>query len=333
LAIDFHAHWIPQALAKGLRARPAVPRIESMPTGEDFVSWQGRMPAGPLLDLEARAEFMDRHGVEMQVLSLAGLFGVDCLPARESMPLVTAFNDAAASLGERFAALAALPLADLPLACRELERAHALGLRGAILPADAFASLAVAERFRPLFEVANHLNCHFFIHPGPLEPQPERHLRGLRLDSAWERRIVLETQARLSDAVVTLCLSGFLDAYPDVSIHVANLGGAIPFLVERMEEVRRAQMNEPEPPSRRLGRCYVDTASFGSRGIEMAVACFGRERVLFGSDCPVFDTGRMLACIGAARLDADTQRLILAGNAQRLLNPLCQIKRAPAGAL
>jgi uncharacterized protein len=333
LAIDFHAHWIPPALADRLRERRAAPRIEATAEGEDFVSWHGRMPAGPLLELEARGELMDPHGVEMQVLSLAGLFGIDCLPACESLPLVTAFNDAAAAVDDRFAGLAALPLADLPLACRELERAHALGLRGAILPADGFASLAVAERFRPLFETANRLNCHFFIHPGPLEPQPERHLRGVGLDSAWERRIVLETQARLSDAVVTLCLSGYLNAYPDVSIQVANLGGAIPFLIERMEEVRRAQMNEPESPSRRLGRCYVDTASFGPRGVEMAMACFGRERVLFGTDCPVFDTGRMLAAIRASRLDADAQQLILAGNAHRLLNRRSQTKRAPAGAL
>jgi uncharacterized protein len=329
LAIDFHAHWIPPALADALRARRAAPRIEAMQTGEDFVSWQGRMPAGPLLQLEARRELMDRHGVEMQVLSLAGLFGIDCLPARESLPLVTAFNDAAATVGEPFAALAALPLADLALACRELERAHALGLRGAILPADGFASLAMAERFRPLFETANRLDCHFFIHPGPLEPQPERHLRGIRADSAWERRIVLQTQARLSEATVTLCLSGYLDAYPGVSIQVANLGGTIPFLIERMEEVRRAQMNEPEPPWRRLRRCYVDTASFGPLGVELAVACFGRERVLFGTDCPVFDTGRMLAAIGSTRLDADAQQLIRAENARRLLKRPSQTKGRP----
>src|SRR5262245_62821800 len=115
---------------------------------------------------------MRRHGVAMQVLSLAGLFGIDCLPIDESAPLVTAVNDAAAAacLAEPggFAALAALPLADIVVACRELERTRALGLRGAILPADGFASLAAAERFKPLFAAGNRLGSHFFVHPGPL---------------------------------------------------------------------------------------------------------------------------------------------------------------------
>jgi predicted TIM-barrel fold metal-dependent hydrolase len=320
-AIDLHAHWIPPELAQQLRRRRVAPRIEATADGELFVTWQGRRPFRPLGDLDDRRMLMRRHGVGMQVLSLAGLFGIDCLPVDESAPLVSAFNDAAAAACRadpgRFAALAALPLADIGAACRELDRMQALGLRGAILPADGFASLAAAERFKPLFAAANRLGSHFFVHPGPIAAQPERPIYDLQTDQAWQRRIVLEAQARLSEAIVTLNLSDYLTPYGGVSVQVANLGGTIPFLVERMDEVSRS--GGGDLPSTRMRHCYVDTASFGPRAIELAVACFGADRVLFGTDCPIFATDRALGALAEARLDERSRELVLAGNARRLL--------------
>ena len=194
---------------------------------------------------------------------------------------------------------------------------QALGLRGAILPADGFASLAAAERFKPLFAAANRLGSHFFVHPGPIAAQPERPIYDLQTDQAWQRRIVLEAQARLSEAIVTLNLSDYLTPYGGVSVQVANLGGTIPFLVERMDEVSRS--GGGDLPSTRMRHCYVDTASFGPRAIELAVACFGADRVLFGTDCPIVATDRALGALAEARLDERSRELVLAGNARRLL--------------
>jgi len=322
MTIDCHAHWIPPALADALRRRRAAPRIVATPNGERFFTYQGNRPFDDALgDLEARRSFMRGHGVAMQVLSLAGLFGVDCLPSEESVPLVRAFNDALVEAQrvspDEFAGLAALPLADVPLACSELERACALGLRGAILPADGFRTLADAAPYRPLFEVGERLRCHFFIHPGPVDQPPEVQVRDIREDNAWLRRIVLQTQARLSEVLVTLNFSDYLDPYPNVTVQVANLGGTIPFLIERMDEVARGDSGIPLP-STLPSRCYVDTASFGPRAIELAVALFGAERVVLGTDCPIFDTARMLGSLADARLDAETRERIRFGNARRL---------------
>lgn len=322
--VDFHAHWIPPALAAALRKRRGTPRIEAASDGERLVTYLGTRPFGPELgDLAARRDLTSRCGITLQVLSLAGLFGVDCLPVEESVPLVAAFNNAVAwatrAYPRCFAGVAALPLADLPLACSELERAHAMGLRGAILPADGFTTRAAADRFLPLFEAGSRLQSHFFIHPGPVEPQPELDLRKAGDDNAWQRHIVLATQARLSEVVTTLELTDFLDPFPNVTVQVANLGGTIPFLVERMDAVAQSGAAGEPLPSARLRRCYVDTASFGSRAIETAVACFGAHRVLLGTDCPMFDAEKMIKAVAEARLDDATRELLLSRNAQRLL--------------
>jgi predicted TIM-barrel fold metal-dependent hydrolase len=329
MAIDCHAHWIPPELAENLRTRRTAPRIEDSPEGEVFVTYQGRREFHSLGSVDGRLALMDKNRVQMQVISLASLFGVDSLPLQESLPLVTAFNDGVAVLCQtyptRFAAIAALPLADIRAACRELERSHALGLRGAILPADGFATLAAAEPYRPLFAVANRLRSHFFVHPGPIEPQPERIVTKTGTDNAWQRRIALQAQARLSEVTVTLDLSDFLDPYPDVTVQIANLGGSIPFLAERMDAVHRDNSNGEATgllPSERLRRCYVDCSSFGSRAIELAVSCFGADRILLGTDCPIFDTAHMLQSIADARIDPQARHLLLDGNAHRIFRGL-----------
>jgi predicted TIM-barrel fold metal-dependent hydrolase len=323
VVIDCHAHWIPPEVAGALRRRRAAPRIADTPDGERFITYQGnRRFDARLGDLDARRSLMRRQGVATQVLSLAGLFGIDCLPVAESDPLVRAFNDALMqaqrAFPEEIAGLAALPLADVGLACAELERACGAGIRGAILPADGFRTLAGAARFAPLFHVAERAGCHFFVHPGPIEPPPEVQVRGVLDDSAWQRRIVLDTQARLSEVMVTLNLSGYLDPYPNVTVQVANLGGTLAFLLERMDEVAREQPGNQPPPSERASRCYVDTASFGPRAIELAVACFGAERVILGTDCPIFDTPRMLKSLAESRLDTKTRERVCYQNAHEL---------------
>jgi predicted TIM-barrel fold metal-dependent hydrolase len=325
MTIDCHAHWIPPLLAEALRRRRAAPRIVSTEDGERFFTYQGNRPFNAALsDLEARRALMRGYGVETQVLSLAGLFGVDCLPVEESVPLVRIFNDAVVEAQREFPnaflGLAALPLADIRLACAELERACMRGLRGAILPADGFRTVATAARFSPLFEVGERLRAHFFVHPGPVEPLQEVQVRDVRGDDAWQRHIVLETQARLSEVMMTLNFSDYLNPYPAVTVQIANLGGTIPFLLERMDEVTRERPGVPLP-SMKPSHCYVDTASFGARAIELAVACFGADRIVLGTDCPIFDSARLLKALADARLDIDTLERIRFRNARDLLAP------------
>jgi predicted TIM-barrel fold metal-dependent hydrolase len=323
MVIDCHAHWIPPAVADALRRRRAVPRIDSTQAGEIFVSYQGARPFDAALgDLEHRRSLMRRSRIDVQVLSLAGLFGIDCLPADESVPLVHAFNDAVIEVQRtdphEFIGLAALPLVDIALACAELERSCAAGLRGAILPADGFRTLTSAARFLPLFEVGERHRCHFFVHPGPVESPPEANVRDTGYDNGWHRRIVLETQARLSEVMMTLNQSDYLDAFPHVTVQVANLGGTIAFLYERMDEVSRERGEGFRLALASLSRCYVDTASFGPRAIEMAVACFGEERVLLGTDCPIFDAGRLMNSLVDTNLAPATCERIRSGNALAL---------------
>jgi len=324
VSIDWHCHWLPPDLAEALRARASAPRIVAEPGGERLEVYRESLPVGPeLIEIGRRVGFMDRHGVARQVLSLPGLFGIDSLPVEDAAPLARAFNDALATAiaerPERFAGFAALPLADPAAAVEEFKRALARpGFVGAILPADGFLTRAEADRLAPILEAADRAAAHLFIHPGPL-PGAAGGAAPNAPDNENLRHIVLDVQARLSAVVVTLAMTDLLDAYPRVTVQVANLGGAVAFLVERMDHVSAVRAPGAPPPSTRLGRLYVDTASFGPRAIARAAEVFGPDRVLLGTDCPIFETDRTLEAVRSCGLAAPEIDAILEGNGAALL--------------
>ena len=331
MTTDFHAHYVPLPVADFLRARRTIPRIETLADGSERLL----MPAGSLVfdsaytDIDARLAFMDEIGVRRQLLSLPGLFGIDSLPLDQSRSPTCAFNDEVATVcrqyPDHFLGLAALPFADMDAAIAELGRARKeLGLIGAIVPVNAFASLAEAEKMSPLFEAGDKLGCHFFIHPGR---RPDEALRALSNDGAAPlldsdntmQRRALGVQADVGQAMVTLLFTDFLDRYPHVSVHVANLGGTLPAVIERMDHTVRARAPGMPLPSERVRRVYVDCSSLGPRTLELAVAIYGADRVVLGTDCPIFRSDWTLDAIRQARLGETERSAILSGNAKRLL--------------
>ena len=107
-------------------------------------------------------------------------------------------------------------------------------------------------------------------------------------------------QASLSSVMVTLCLTDYLAPYPDATVHVHNLGGNIPYEVERMDHRCLLDTPKEELPSSRFRRAkvYVDCNSFGPRAIEAAVRLYGAERIVCGTDGTEF----------GVRLDAEGAR-------------------------
>ena len=323
-AIDLHAHWVPPQLADALRQRHGlVPRLEMLANGSERLV----MSIGTLGFSEAytnptlRLAHMAQQGVARQMLSLPGLFGIDSLPLDQAAPLVRGFNDACAQLcqdhPEHFCGLAALPWANLDAAVAELRRARLeLGLLGAILPVDAFRSEATAARIRPVFEAAEALGAHFFVHPGRMPDSGD--LPKAPPDHDLARR-ALAVQHEVGEAMVTLLLSDFLHPWRHVTVQVANLGGTFPAVVERMDHMLALREPGRALPSSRAHGVWVDCASLGPQALEQAVAVFGADRVVLGTDDPIFDTAKTLAGIAQSRLSQTDQARILHGNAAALL--------------
>src|ERR1700689_3232436 len=241
--IDMHTHWRPAEVADALRARTREPRILRNDAGVEVLK-SGPMGEAPLAEAFDEVDFhlgrMDRQGVEVSVLSLLGSFcWIEAQPPEVSGPLCRRVNDRLSAICQehpgRFAAFAALPLTDLSAAAAEMERALGLpGVIGAQLPGNFFLTRDDAEDMRPLLEVANRHHAVLFIHHGPRPGDASPKVAG-GTDNARRRNGTLDMQASLSSVMVTLCLTDLLADYPEATVVVHNLGGNIPYEVERMD--------------------------------------------------------------------------------------------------
>jgi predicted TIM-barrel fold metal-dependent hydrolase len=280
---------------------------------------------------------MDRQGVEVSVLSLLGSFcWIESQPLDVSGPLCRRVNDGLSAICAkypgRFAAYAALPLTDIPAAAAELERALRLpGMIGAQIPGNAFLTRADAEAMRPLLAVANRHHAVLFIHHGP-RPGDAFPKVGGDTDNARRRNGTLDMQASLSSVMVTLCLTDYLEDYPDAMIQVHNLGGNIPYEVERMDHRCLLDTPDEELPSSRFRRAkvYVDCNSFGPRSIEAAVSLYGADRIVCGTDGSEFGCDWTRKALAEARIDDDARERILHRNAEAMLASAGQRETAAA---
>jgi aminocarboxymuconate-semialdehyde decarboxylase len=218
----------------------------------------------------------------------------------------------------RFAALATLPLCDPQASVAELRRAmEQLKFPGAMVFSNINGVALSDQRFWKLYEAANELGAVFHIHPtNPVGVEA-------MLDY-WLMPLVgflMDTTL----AAASLVFSGVAGRFPRIRWVLSHLGGAIPYLVERLDRGYEAfadcRKNISRLPSSYLKQFYFDTVNFDPRAIELAVAFSGADHVLAGSDYPhqIGSIEKMLESLKAIRVSEDDRRKILGGNAAKLL--------------
>jgi predicted TIM-barrel fold metal-dependent hydrolase len=336
MIIDMHAHWFPDALADAFRKRTVKPMVYTKDDGKEYLETTFAPAPLRLEDIEARVAEMDRTGVEHGILSLSPVTGIEGLSAAESVPLCRIVNDALSAAcvkyPGRFSALASLPTADIALMVAEFERVMALpGLVGAMLAGDGFLSLKRADRFRPILEAADRYHAIMLVHYGRIANDAEP----VRIDSSdngHPRVGTLDMQARLSQNMITFCLTDYLQSFPNVTVLSHNLGGNIPFEIERMDH--RTMIDLPpgtELPSKkfRSAPVLVDCNSLGARAIELAAEVYGADKIVFGSDGTGFGMEWTQKAINEARLSEHDRDLIRHNNAAAAI---ARVKRPMAAA-
>ncbi len=334
MTIDMHSHWSPPELIDIYRARSEAPMIYVNENGEEIIrTRRGEQPFGGMFDdLDARLAEMDEHGIDTAVLSLWGPHQwIERLPVAESLPAVRTYNDSVSALCAahegRFAAYASLPMADISAAVAEFDRAIALpGIIGAIVPGNAFMTEADLEPYLPILEAANRHKAVLFIHWGP------------RPDDAWPRVTpdtdnfirrmgTLDMQSSLSACTMTLTMTDVLDKYPDARFHIHNLGGNIPFEVERLDHRNLLDSPDEPMPSTRLRKpnLWLDCNSFGAKAIELGVDVYGADRIVFATDGTGFGCDWTNKAIAAAELTEDQRNMIRSGNAVDMFGHLATV--------
>lgn len=322
-AVDFHAYYQPPRFVEHLRRRTRYPRIERNGEYEAvFTSpGAGRVLRPEQLDLDRRVEMMDAAGVQLQILRLQNVGGIDAFETAEAVEMARMVNEELAEVSRRypgrFIPYAAVPLQSPELACRELVHAVGLGHRGVGASCQLNGVGLDDARYRPFLQQAEGLGVPVLVlpnHPSLLQSslEPYQWLSGafgFQVDLTW--------------SALRLLASGTLEAIPNLTVIIANLGGVLTSLSERLDEywrrVHAGNTQVSEQPTRALRRLYYETASADPRAIAVAAAMFGSDRLLFGSDYPSFSLERGMSNVLESGLPREDVQAILSGNAQQFL--------------
>jgi aminocarboxymuconate-semialdehyde decarboxylase len=320
--VDFHNHFYPPAYLEALRSGPTTVRVTTDAQGNPLLHYPGdyNVVVPGHRDIDFREGVLQGEGVDTQVLTLTSP-GVHVEAPAQAVAWARLVNDAFAAIVRarpaRFSALATLPLNDPKASVAELDRTCALGFKGAMLFSNVNGVALSDQRYWALYEKADALGAVLYIHP--------IHPVGVEaMTDYWLMPLVgfpLDTTL----AAAKLVFSGVMARFPRITWVLAHLGGAIPYLAERLDRGYRAFRDCREhidrPPSEYLKRCYYDTVNFDGRALTLALDFAGPDHLLAGSDYPhqIGSLRLMKESIQALAIAEADKAAVLGGNAARLL--------------
>lgn len=320
--VDLHCHFIPPALIERIEREGSTRSVTVQEKdGDRYVSFAGRdrtqrFPSG-MLDLDRRIEWMDANGIDIQILSAWMDFSAYVLDPADGTWLATMLNEhtveAIAARGDRFRAMAAVPMQAPELAVDVLHRAVTdLGMVGVEIATSVVDKELDEERFDPFWAAAADLGVLVLIHP-------YASLGADRLTRYFFSNIV-SNPAEETVAAAHLIFGGVLERHPGLRICLTHGGGFLPYQVGRQD---RGFVARPEVTAKRLGalpssflrRFYYDTIVHSPEALRFLVERVGADRVVLGSDYP-FPMGdpHPVQAVESASLPPDATAAILSGN-------------------
>jgi 6-methylsalicylate decarboxylase len=264
---DLHQHLWPEPFIERLSARDRPPFLRD----SVLVTTEGSFPVDLTQHrLDRRLEALDTAEIDVAVVSLQPTLGFEALPASEREPLVAAHNDGIAELvaasGGRIRALAACEFRP--------------ELAGVCLGASQLTDLdGLGHILDPLERSGGFL----FVHPDSGSAMPSR--------PDWWLAVVHYT-ARMQTAYLAWIDRGAL-RWPELPVVFALLAGGGPFQLDRLRSRGVETQHLTSLPA------FFETSSYGRISLELCLATYGVDRLVYGSDFPVLDPAPTMSAIHA----------------------------------
>ncbi|KEQ90479.1 hypothetical protein AUEXF2481DRAFT_45034 [Aureobasidium subglaciale EXF-2481] len=312
--VDVHTHIYPPAYVSLLRSRKDVPYMRTFPdnpsAGERLVilpsedaatsTARGR-PIGPeYYEEEEKIKFMDKHHIDISVISLANPW-LDWCDKGEAAEAARMINDDVEAVCARHAgrlyAFGTLPLsAGAEAVVEEIKRLQALKYsRGVIIGTSGLGAGLDDPAMNPIWNALQETKQLVFLHPHyglPASVYGDRandygHVLPLALGFPLETTI----------AITRAILSGVFDHYPNLEILLAHSGGTLPFLAGRIESciahdghLKHAGKTEGRRSIWEIlkSNIYLDAVVYAEPGLKAAIEASGMDRCMFGTDHPFF---------------------------------------------
>ncbi len=304
--VDVHTHMLSQEWL-ALLEKHGQPRYAVKPVagGQRVIHADGApfmTPVPNMFDWEARLQNMNKAKVDVAVVSLTCpnvYWGGEEVSVSTAKLLNDDFSRAQKTWPDRLRWFASLPWQYPKAAVPELKRAVAAGASGVMVIANISGQHLTDPLFEPIWQAIDAAGLPVLVHPGS---PPGAGPLGLQ-EYSLTAPIGFTFDTTL--AVSRMILAGFFDRFTRLKIIAAHGGGALPFLIGRLDtcwdNIPATRERTSERPSNYLRQVYADAVVFRQDALAMAVSTFGTDNVMYGSDYP-HNIGDMKGCL--ARVDA-----------------------------
>ena len=324
IIIDFHNHFYPREYIEALQTGPSNIKVTYDENNNPLLHYPGdyNILVPSHRDIDFREQAIKKAGIDKQILTFTTP-GTQIESPERSVELAQIVNDGFARIkderSERFTALATLPLNDPEASVIEFERTfNDLGFKGVMVFSNINGIALSDRRFWPLYEKASDLNAVFYIHPNfpvGVEAMTEYWLMPL-IGFTFDTTL----------AAAKLVFSGVVEKFPGIRWVLGHLGGAIPYLAERLDRgyfaFKECREHINKPPSEYLKEFYYDTVNFDLKALKLAIDFAGADHLVAGSDYPhqIGSLEKMVESIGKLDISSEEKAGIFSGNAIHLLS-------------
>lgn len=312
--VDGVRSWVidgDKILLKGAIPASTVKKDGSKWPGLEFIKHQFEEVHPSSYSTPERLEMMNATGITAQILypNILGFGGQNAVKVDEALrqASIEIFNDAMAEIqaesGQRIFPMALTPWWDVQAVVREIERAHAMGLKGININSDPhyFRQADGTElpdlgqpHWYPMWEACEALDMPVNFHIGASEQSMD-----FVGQQGWPG-LPYDMRASLGGAMLfinngrvmgNLILSGLLDRFTRLKFVSVESGiGWIPFLLEAIDweysETGRNAQNLQRLPSEYFATNFSACFWFERRDLSHQIRRCGVDNVLFETDFP-----------------------------------------------
>jgi aminocarboxymuconate-semialdehyde decarboxylase len=271
-------------------------------------------------EMDKRFAQMEANGVEMQILDIcpqAPHFENKEHAVNAARKANDIYAEAVSRWPKKFKAFAAVPLPHVDEALKELERAlDQLKFVGATITTFIGARSVADPAFAPFYEELNRRGTVLYIHPS-----------GNGIDSPFvipfNLRWAIGAPMEDTVSIMHLIEAGIPQKYPKLKIVNSHLGGMIPMVFQRLDNISKWEHPLLELPTITAKRMWYCSVGHGHPpALRAAVDSMGADRICLGSDFP-YENGELynhaIQYISESGLKSEDAEKILDRNAAYVL--------------
>jgi aminocarboxymuconate-semialdehyde decarboxylase len=276
-------------------------------------------PVPEMFDYASRIKMMDEVGIDVSVVSLT-CPNVYWGSPEVSLQAARVMNDDMAAARARHAGrveyFCSLPWQHAELALAELARAKSTGACGVMVLANVAGRPLTAPEFAPVWQAIDALALPVLVHPTAPPGVSDMQMNEFQLTASIG--FTFDTTLAIS----RMLFDGFFDRYTRLAIIASHGGGALPFLLGRLDQCYRnipaCRTKTQSAPSSYMGRLFADSVVFTQQALDLTLHAFGDDFVMYGSDYPhtIGDPRGCLARVNS--LFGARREKVRGGNAQRI---------------